>query len=75
MVPLAGLKFKKADESMLMVTEEFEDFPGPNRLPTRSVFDLKLALSFNCQTRVCCCFITENCSVTSLLFRYGYIGH
>jgi hypothetical protein len=45
-----------------------EDFPGPNKLPTRSVFDLKLALSFNCQTRVCCCFITANCSVTSLLF-------
>jgi hypothetical protein len=52
-----------------------EDFPGPNKLPTRSVFDLKLALSFNCQTRVCCCFITTNCSVTSLLFCYGYIGH
>jgi hypothetical protein len=26
-----------------------EDFPGPIKLPTRSVFDLKLALSFNCQ--------------------------
>jgi len=52
-----------------------EDFPGPNKLPTRSVFDLKLTLSFNCQTRVCCCFITANCSVTSLLFCYGYIGH
>jgi hypothetical protein len=26
-----------------------EDFSGPIKLPTRSVFDLKLALSFNCQ--------------------------
>jgi hypothetical protein len=52
-----------------------EDFPGPNKLPTRSVFDLKLALSFNCQTKVCCCFITANCSGTSSLFCYGYIGH
>jgi hypothetical protein len=52
-----------------------EDFPGPNKLPTRSIFDLKLALSFNCQIRVCCCFITTKCSLTSLLFRYGYIGH
>jgi hypothetical protein len=54
---------------------ESEYFPGPNKLPTRSVFDLKLALSFNCQTRICCYFITTNCSVTSLLFRYDYIGH
>ena len=52
-----------------------EDFPGPNKLETRSVFDFKLVLSFNCQTRVCCYFITTNCSVTSLLFCYGYIGH
>jgi hypothetical protein len=51
-----------------------EDFSGPNKLPTRFVFDLKLALSFNCQTKVCC-FITTNCSVTSLLLCYGYIGH
>jgi hypothetical protein len=52
-----------------------EDFSGPNKLPTRSIFDLKLALSFNYQIRVCCCFITANCSVTSLMFCYGYIGH
>jgi hypothetical protein len=32
-----------------------------NKLPTRSVFDLKLGLSFNCQARVCCCFMTTNC--------------
>jgi len=55
--------------------DENEDFSGPNKLPTRSVFDLKLALSSNYQTRVCCCFITTTCSVTPLLFRYGYIGH
>jgi hypothetical protein len=45
-----------------------EDFPGPNKLSTRYIFNLKMPLSFNCQTRVCCCFITANCSVTSLFF-------
>jgi hypothetical protein len=55
--------------------DTIEDFPGPNKLSTRFVFDLKLALSFNCQRRVCYCFITTNCSRTSLLFCYGYIGH
>jgi hypothetical protein len=42
-----------------------EDFLGPIKLPTRFVFDLKLALSFNCLTMVCCCFRAANCSVTS----------
>jgi hypothetical protein len=49
-------------------------FPGPNRLPSRSVFDLKMALSFCCHTLVCCCFISANRSGTSLLFCYGYTG-
>ena len=40
-----------------------------------SVFDFKLALSFNCQTRVCCCFITANSSGTSLLICYSYISN
>jgi hypothetical protein len=58
---------------MLSIVED-EDFPGPIKLPTRFVFDLKLVLSFNCLTMVCCCFRTTNCSVTSLLICYGYIG-
>jgi hypothetical protein len=62
------------DEDLPEKIAESEDFADPNKLPTRFVFDFKLALSFNCQTRVCCCFITTNCSVTSLLFCYGYIG-
>jgi hypothetical protein len=29
-----------------------EDFPGPIKLPTGSIFDHKLALSFNCYEKV-----------------------
>jgi hypothetical protein len=42
-------------------------------MPTRSVFDLRLALSFSCLTVLCCCFITANRSITFMLFCYGYI--
>jgi hypothetical protein len=38
-----------SDGSKLVSDLGVEDFPGPIKLPTRSVFDLKLALSFNCQ--------------------------
>jgi hypothetical protein len=51
-----------------------EDFPGPIKLPTRSVCDLKLVLSVNCLTMVCFCFRITNSSVTSSLICYGYIG-
>jgi hypothetical protein len=32
--------------------EHVEDFPGPINLPTESVFDHRLALSFNCYVNV-----------------------
>jgi hypothetical protein len=51
-----------------------EYFLGPTKMETRFVFDLKLALSFNFLTMVCCCFRKTNYSITSSLICYGYIG-
>jgi hypothetical protein len=55
--------------------EVSEDFPGPIKLPTRSVFDLNLALSFNCLTMVCFYFRKTNYSINYSLICYSYMGY
>jgi hypothetical protein len=45
-----GMQVKEIRNASVRGKEDLsEDFPGPIKLPTRFVFDLKLALSFNCQ--------------------------